>query len=150
MAASRLRDRLLAVVMFVVIAAGGCGNDPNAQGDLLPRRAITGTVSLDGKPLPEGKIQFSPADSTPNLVTVVGEIKDGKFTIDRAQGPVPGKYRVAISGIPTFKIRPDEEPGTAPKRRPEPVPASYNTKTTLMQEITADTPKVFDFALVGK
>ncbi len=139
--------RLVAPAMLA-LALAGCG-DQTAPVDLLPRRAIAGTVTLDGTPLPAGKIQFNPAEPAPNLVAVVGEIKDGKFAIPRAQGAVPGKYKVVISGIPTAQIAPDAEPGEAPKKQADPVPARYNTKTELTKQV-ADGENSFEFALTTK
>lgn len=127
--------RQLTVCLLLILA--GCG-DSLAPVDNLPRQAVSGTVTLDGQPLAQGKIQFNPvtvADG-PTAFAVV-EIKDGKYAINRVMGPVPGKYKVSISTLTSIKITPGEGPGPLPKRDPEKVPAQYNTKTTLTAEITS-------------
>jgi hypothetical protein len=134
----------------MVLAIVGCA-DKTAPVDTLPRRAVSGTVSLDGNPLAEGKITFSPAENEKGTgPSVSGDIKEGKFSIDRTQGPTPGKYKVIISGIPGVEIKADELPGSAPKRQPDPVPAQYNTKTTLTKDIGDDAANQFDFPLTSK
>jgi hypothetical protein len=91
-------------------------------------------------------IQFEPAPGTMGP-TVAAEISGGKFAIDKAQGPVPGKYKVRISGRPPAKLNPGEPPGGTPKPVPETIPAKYNTESTLETEIRADGSAAVDFAL---
>ncbi len=117
--------------------------------DTLPRKAVSGTVTLDGQPLAQGRIQFEPIEgsrwgrqSSRSL-----DIKDGKYAIDRAMGPVPGKYKVSISSRPPIKLDPNEPPGPAPKPEPEKVPAEFNTKTTLTKEVVGEGENVFNFDL---
>src|SRR5689334_12932781 len=128
--ASRLNHgRLAAALLSLLVAGGGCA-DRNSSVDTLPRVAVSGSVTLDGKPLPAGSVQFLPeAAEAGKGVTAVGDIKDGTFTIDKDQGPVPGKYRVNISSLHGVEIKPDEQPGPPPKQEPEKVPARYNTET---------------------
>jgi hypothetical protein len=120
---------------LALLALVGCA-DPAPPVDTLPRKAISGTVTLDGQPLPEGSIQFDPVERALGTTVATGGIKDGKYSIERKLGPVPGKYKVSISSIPAIKIGPNEEPGPRPKQDPEKIPAQYNTKSTLTKEIT--------------
>jgi hypothetical protein len=134
----------------LLLALAGCV-DPTITQDTLPRKAISGSVTLDGQPLAEGKIQFDPVEAKPGeSAIVVGDIKDGKYAIDRAAGPVPGNYKVSISSVPAIKIDPKEGPGARPKLPPEKVPAQYNTKSTLTKEIPADGSAPIDFPLTSK
>jgi hypothetical protein len=145
---SLMGRRLVAPALLLALA--GCA-DPTVTQDTLPRKAISGSVTLDGQPLAEGKIQFNPVEAKPGESAVaVGDIKDGKYAIDRALGPVPGNYKVSISSVPSIKIDPNEGPGTRPKLPPEKVPAQYNTKTTLTKEIPADGSAPIDFPLTSK
>ncbi len=142
---STLKRRSATSLVLFTLAFAGC-NDPSKVVDTLPRKAISGTVNLDGQPLAEGKIQFDPAPSNPvPATTAVGEIKDGKFAIDRILGPVPGSYKVVISSRPPVVIT--SEPGEAPKPVPEKVPAKFNTKSTLTKDVSADDPQTFEFDL---
>jgi hypothetical protein len=149
MSMHRLHVRRLASAIMV-LAIGGCA-DKTAPVDTLPRREVSGTVSLDGNLLKEGKITFAPAENDKAIgPAVTGDIKEGKFSIDRTQGPTPGKYKVIISGLPAMEIKSDEMPGSAPKRLPEPVPAKYNSKTTLTKDVSGDATNQFDFPLTSK
>jgi len=123
-----------------------------SQVDILPRVAIQGTVTLDGKPLPEGRLQFQPDPSSEAGIITVGEIKDGRYSIARAEGPVPGKYRVMVSSRPVFKIKPGENPGGGPPRTgPEKVPSRYNGKLSeLVCDVTTDSSQSIDFTLDTK
>ena len=136
---------------MILLTIAGCG-DASKTVDLLPRRAISGTVTLDGKPLTEGKIQFDPVGGGTNPTAVAtADIKEGKFAIDRAMGPVPGKYKVSISSRPSNHIGSDDMPGGPPaKLAPEKIPAQYNLKTTLSKEVSEADSNQFDFPLVSK
>src|SRR5262249_59743051 len=65
---------------------GGCG--PAAVDD-LPRQPVSGKVALDGQPLDQGTITFSPATElpTPGMVSVTG----GSYSLPRTQGLVAGR-----------------------------------------------------------
>ena len=105
-------------MILTACIAGGCG-----AGDGLDRRAISGSVTLDGQPLSEGTILLEPV--TDRSGTAVGAtIRCGAFAITRVQGPVPGSYRVRIyasSGVqdPPVRARPNAPAAdgrTAPRR----------------------------------
>ena len=132
---------------LLAIGLAGCAGDSESAGT-VPRVAVSGTVTLDGKPLPQGIIQFDPEAGDAGL-NVVGNVVDGQFSLDKQKGPAPGKYRVSISSRRPHEIKPGEAPGGMPKSEPEKVPAKYNTRTTLSKEITADGPNELDFPLVS-
>jgi hypothetical protein len=143
----RSKGRPFVAALFVsTLLIGGCSGDPSAVVDTLPRVAVSGTVTLDGSPMPRGKIQFDPATGVEG-VTAAGEISDGKFSIGRSLGPVPGKYRVRISSRPVGKIKEGDMPGGSLKLEPETVSAKYNAKTTLEADVTADGSNSFDFVV---
>jgi hypothetical protein len=80
-----------AAVSFLLLVPTGCGSS-----DSLPREAVSGSVSLDRKPLETGMITFLPADAS--VPTQGGSpIVGGRYEIPRDQGLVPGKYKVVIS-----------------------------------------------------
>jgi hypothetical protein len=136
------------LALALALAAAGCSSEANPVVP-LPRQAVSGTVTLDGQPLPAGTIEFLPAggggDSTPTLTS--GGIKDGAFTIEEAQGPTPGKYRVAISSRTAAVVTADAEPSTGTKSGPEKVPGKYNKKTTLQAEVKGAGANTFTFDL---
>ncbi|MGP0070046.1 MAG: hypothetical protein ACLQGP_41410 [Isosphaeraceae bacterium] len=137
-----------AVVALALVAAG-CTD--STEPPPLPRIAVSGTVMLDGKPLPEGRLQFIPDQSSSGIITV-GEIQDGRFSIDRANGPIPGKYRVAVSSRPVFKLKSGDDPGgSPPPSGPEKVPGRYTGKSSeLVVDISANGPNTCEFNLSSK
>lgn len=56
-------------------------------------------VTVDKQPLPEGLITFVPLASTAGQKTST-HILDGRYSIEHAEGLVPGEYRVEIFGMP--------------------------------------------------
>lgn len=123
----------LAVVLVVVV---GC---TTGEQDDLPREAVSGVVTLDGKPLPAGLIRFAPQPPGPTEGGTL--VRDGAFSIDRANGLVPGHYVVSIqanekSGEPR-KEGQRVETGGGRVGRPlkELIPARYNAKSELKVDI---------------
>jgi hypothetical protein len=81
-------------------------------------------------------------------------IRKGKYTIPRDKGMAVGKYRVSIyAGDGTVgEGQAGITAGSDPKPKRgfkglgiERVPPEYNTKSTLVREVTADGPNQFDF-----
>jgi hypothetical protein len=126
------------------IGFAGCGG----SADDLPRQAVSGTVTLDGKPLELGVIQFRPASAQEPL-PAGAEIKDGMFSIPRVEGPTPGNYRVFInSSGPKKALTAAETSGEKlPGIQPDLIPAKYNSNSTLTAKVEADKPNTFEFAL---
>ena len=86
-------------------------------------------------------------------IMTVGEIKDGKFSIDRVSGPTPGKYRVMVSSRPVFKINPGDSPGGGPRKagRDDTVPSQYTGNSSpLVADVKADSPQTFEFSMSSK
>jgi hypothetical protein len=112
---------------------------------------VWGEVSLDGKPVEKGTIEFSPVDGTLGGAAA-GPIEAGKYDLSAAAGPVAkGKYRVAISALrPVGKPLPNIiEPGGPPLQSLENyIPDAYNAKSTLTATIAEDASKnQLDYAL---
>jgi len=135
---------------YLVWSAAAAAFPACGQGDGLNRQAIHGTVTLDGKALPKGLIQFQP-DSESVPVAAGAAVSDGKYSIPREQGPVPGKYKVTISadaGKPVAMV--DGMPGGAGTPNKELIPAKYNAKSTLTAEVKAGGPAEFPFELKSR
>lgn len=126
------------------------GGIAGCSDDLGGRKDVSGMVRLSGQPLDDGAIEFSPL--TP---AAAGEtdtksgapIVQGKYTIPRQNGLLPGKYRVRITaGTPTQGPKPGELPGPSggPPAK-ERVPAKYNTASELEVTVTVSGPNTFDF-----
>jgi hypothetical protein len=89
--------RLLILVVCVLVVAG-CGKG-------RPVAPVRGTVTLDGKPLPGGRIMFEPIASGPNKIVgkaAFGQIQsDGSFvlsTYEEGDGAVVGSHHPVIFG----------------------------------------------------
>jgi hypothetical protein len=138
------------LAVLLVSCLPGCGE----AHDKLPREAVSGTVTLDGQPLPRGVLQMNPANQKDG--TACGAlIEDGKFTIPREQGPVPGEYLVVINssqGEGGGGGAPAGAPGpvTTAERPKELIPPQYNTDSKLTVQIKAGAPNTLEFALKSK
>lgn len=71
---------ILALPLFLVAVAGGCGGKGN----------VSGTVTVNGKPLPMGSIVFTPEHGP----AVAAEIVDGKYS---AVGVPAGDVKVSLN-----------------------------------------------------
>lgn len=135
------------LVLLIGFLGSGC-----SEGDELPREAVSGTVNLDGKPLEKGSIQFTPAAGNPGAaVEGGGMITAGTFSIPKDRGLVPGSYQIAIysGGSRTAgkgAMRP-ETGGPSPSK--ESIPAKYNAKTELKEEVKKGGPNEFKFDLTS-
>lgn len=121
----------------------GCGGDP------LGRQAISGAVTVDGAPLQKGNLSLQPTEQQPT--SSGAPIVDGKYTIARDQGLVPGKYRVSINAaVPGTGGEASEMPGMPPKPAKEMIPAKWNTESEQSIEVKKEGPFVFDFEVKTK
>jgi hypothetical protein len=132
---------------LVLAVLAGCGGPV----DKLPRQAVWGSVTLDGKPLERGTIAFQPVSELPTAAAVA--INGGQYSMARAEGLVPGSYRVLISSTPTAVGQVDPKtsrpppPGQASPPPKESLPEKYNASTTLTAEVKEGTTNTFDFPL---
>jgi hypothetical protein len=143
---SRNLVKLSRLVLLASLA--GCGGGAT---DDLPRQPVSGTVSLDGRPLARGYIQFQPLGE--QGVAAGGDVTDGKYGIDLAQGPIPGEYKVIISSAGASgpsSAEPPPPPGAPTMPPPDPIPARYNTESTLTAKVEAGRPNKFDFSMTSK
>ena len=99
---------------------------------------VTGTVTLDDKPLPEGDIIFVPDDKTQGAEA--GKIKDGKYTLKAKPGPCHVKI-TATREIPGKKGPMGNEPAIE-----DYIPKQYNDETTLTENVGKGKDH-FDFKL---
>ncbi len=135
------------MILLLVNAVAGCGETV----DDLPRRGISGTITLDGAPMEGGTISFAP-DGTPrpNPVTAGAVIRAGEYAIETAKGLTPGDYRVSINsqrkGAGASKA---PGPGERKGASKEPIPARYNSSTSLKASVTADGPTKFDYEITS-
>lgn len=102
---------------------------------------ITGTVSFDGKPIPEGDIVFVPADGKQS--PDAGKIVDGKFAMKAKVGKNNIRIQAMRGGGKVDKLM-----GTSPGENY--IPDKYNIQTTLSEDVTVNGPNAFVFDLKSK
>jgi hypothetical protein len=138
----RLNVRLCVLAVLPAVAMfNGCGASE--------RLGVEGTVTLDGTPLAKGYITFRPQPGTASP-SAGANITDGKFSVARKGGLMPGKFRVEITASRvtnrmvrsrlTGKMRPAEE---------QYIPAKYNSESKLEAEVGASGPHHLEFAVSG-
>jgi hypothetical protein len=87
----------------------GCGN----RGDGPERAVVSGTVTYNGKPIPEGMVRFVPLQTSTAPVSGTS-IVDGKYQCD-AHGGVPvGTYTIQIEATHKVPFAPKQGERTPP------------------------------------
>ena len=126
---------LLATILWVSVALG-CSSSS--------RIAVTGTVTLDDKPLEIGAISFCPAAGNPNC-SAGGSIHDGQFELAAAHGLVAGKYVVTIQTYKkTGRMIKDPKLGKVAEQ----AMIEYNEASKLEANVTSS-KNTFDFKLTS-
>ena len=123
----------LAAALPVLLAVNGCGF---GDGKVL----VTGMVTFDGNPMPDGYVIFTPeGGGTP----VASPIRDGKFEFSAT----PGNHRVEIEAS---RFVGPKNPIMGLQAREQYVPARYNSASTLRQEVKPQGTNAFVFSLSSK
>ena len=126
----------------------GCGS-----GNKLGRLPISGKISLDDNPLPNGSITFAPKD--PQGFSAGSVIaSDGTYTILETKGLPPGEYTVQIFS----SYQEGNEAGAPIHAGPEldkivtieRIPKEYNSETTQVVTVTKENDNIFDFDISSK
>jgi hypothetical protein len=108
--------------------------------------SVSGSVTWRGTPVDHGSINLFATAS--DGITVGSEIKDGKFSIDKQNGPTPGKYRVEIMAFrATKKTEFDVDLNQQVAIEEQIIPKEYNQASTLEAEIVAGKANELKFDL---
>ncbi len=118
-----MRSQPSIVLVVLSFALAGCGR----SGPQLSR--VSGTVKLDGQPLPEATITFIPESGRPSYGVSDGEGRYDLVYTDDLRGALPGSHLVRVSTHRTA----DSESGT--KAAPERIPIQYNAKSQLRKTV---------------
>ena len=123
------------------VALTGCGGHD--------REPVHGTVTIDGQPLAEGQIVFTPKPGTASP-TAGAMIKDGSYKVSTTNEKFVGAFRVEITAS-----RPDGRTVKGPRGETiegmsNYIPARFNTASELSAEVTASGPNQFNFPLQSK
>jgi hypothetical protein len=87
-----MRRAPLLLVVVLCFAPVGCGSG---------MVQVKGQVTVNGKPLPLGRVSFQPVDLKQGRPAMANVDVDGRFTASTfkvGDGLVPGEYRIAIQG----------------------------------------------------
>ncbi len=135
---SRCRSRISLVFSIILgfCSLPGCG-----EADPLNRQAISGEIKLNGGPLAQGTIEFSPSDA--QLSPVGTTIEAGRYSIPADRGLSPGDYIVRI-GAAGDAPSADELPGDSNVVAKQLIPEDYNVKSQHKVTIVAGQENRFD------
>lgn len=125
---------------FSLLVLLGCGGSDGPQ-----RYEVSGEVTLQGKPLENGTIEFDPQDDP--KIPGGAVIEKGRYTISAEKGLPAGKYVVRIYATDQQGGEVEEAPGESRVLAKELIPAEYNTESTKTVEITADSEREFNFSI---
>jgi len=131
---------------FLLLFFLGCGQ----SADDRPPVEITGTVTLDGKPLMTGVIQFTSSQTGESAYSPLDAA--GNYWLEFPNADVGAEYAVTISP-------PIDESGDAlaaaenpAARQSSPIPRKYRDRTTSGLSVTIQQPglNTFDFQLSSR
>jgi hypothetical protein len=132
-----MRSTGVAVAIAMCLVSGGCG-----RSDLPELGYVTGTVKLDGKPLPNVMVQFhSDAGGRPGTGMTDSEGNYELVYTTGAKGTKVGPSRVELT-----TVWPEGEP---PPGQKEQIPAKYNSASMLKEDVKPGR-NTFDFDLTSK
>jgi len=133
------RDVVLTLGLALLLGVG-CGPSDG-------KYVVTGKVTLDGQPIPNGEIRF--VDST-NAQNVDGAaIEGGKFNFETSARQNRVEIR-ASKESPGMTTDSGIDPGQKTPLIVEYIPAKYNERSELSAEVSAGGPNVFEFKLESK
>ncbi len=117
--------------------------------ELPQRRAASGRVTLDGKPLADGSIRFVSVQRGGDVTTI---IQGGQFDFDAESGPFVGEYDVAIT--PFTPELPEViaaiQSGNRDPLKNQTVPAKYHGPGLLKATVKPDGDNRFEFVLSSR
>ena len=124
--------RFVTLLLFVAsLVSAGCG-------DGKPQKyKLSGTVTYEGQPIPEGSIMFMASDLRGQPETA--QISNGKYSVD----VTPGQKKVVVEAS-KFVGPEDKTMGVRP--RDQYLPNKYNVDSTLTREVKPQ-DDVYDLTL---
>ncbi len=147
------RIQYLSVALFLCLSMIiGCGEGGPSLGK------VSGTITLDGKPLPNAIVSFVPEDGRRSSSATTNANGEYHLAYISQEGAVVGKHKVSITSVPeaqtqTMEDIPSDDPRYAElmqsqqsaynsAKTKEKIPDSYNTKTELVYEVKSGENKI--------
>tara|TARA_R110002095_G_scaffold189660_1_gene167320 strand:- start:36845 stop:37318 length:474 start_codon:yes stop_codon:yes gene_type:complete len=138
-------------VTILTVVLTGCGSDK------VELATVSGTVTMNGEPLPGATVVFRPQTTVEDNEAKVGAESYGKtngdgqyhltIVLTGAKGAVVGPNDVMISLDEFEEILPSFDSSGKDRRGPNPIPAEYNSKTTLKFDVPPAGAEDADFKL---
>ena len=134
------------LIIFPLLLCFSACSSENSQG----RVAVRGNVTLDGKPIVEGSIQFESLPESQPTVLVGGMIRQGAFSLPTEHGLLPDReYTVRIRSleeVPGSRIEAADPMNSSVEYR-DIIPPRYGSASTLTVSATRKSPNVFQFSM---
>jgi hypothetical protein len=144
---TRLKRAALLAVIVSFAAAAGCDGGPS----IAP---VSGTIYMDGKPLPNVDIAFQPIGSeqnpNPGRGSTAKTDAEGRYALKidgTVDGAVVGRHRIVISSSQTTAVDPETGSADGAPVEREMVPPEYNYQSKLEFEVPAGGTNNADFQL---
>lgn len=132
----------LCLVVFGSLLLAGCG------GSKYPTAQVSGTVRMNGKPLPNAAMTFQPIGG--GMASVGVTDRDGRYTLEfldsGRSGAVVATHRVIIRTHRKSNTEDTSSDISNPQLR-DPIPQRYNDNTQLTMEVPAEGTDSADFDL---
>lgn len=137
-------NEVVAIAAVLILTMGGCG-----AGDSLSLASVEGLVTLDGEPLGDARVIFSPEDGRRPSSAVTESDGSYKLTyLEDQPGALPGRHKVIIS---TFvEADPDSSDPRVKTGVREILPTKYNTQTTLEAQLEPGQREEVNFELTSR
>ncbi|WP_437222196.1 carboxypeptidase-like regulatory domain-containing protein [Planctomicrobium sp. SH661] len=132
---------LCMVIVTGVAMTLGCGSNA----DIPELGRVSGTVTLDGQPLPEATVSFNPVENGRSSMATTDS--QGHYELSytlESKGALIGQYNVHVSTFQQGGDDPGDPPGV-----PEKVPQKYNKPGLLVKDVLAGT-NVINIELTSK
>ena len=135
------KPQLIGLFVSFFVLALGCSSEPK-------RVAISGTVTLDGKPVSNCVVVLQ-SDSREFGAGATAVVQEGKFSMSNETGPIPGKYFVLVQedqpDLEEYEERKKANPKNALNKKF--VPDHYRARSDLQLTInTSGEPLVIDLS----
>lgn len=126
---------ILAVLCLVLLPAAGCGDSGPELGE------VTGTVKLDGKPVPKATVEFQPGPGgSPSHGTTD---ENGRYELLYALGKPGAMVGEHVVRITTADEEAADFDGSAPPIEiPEILPPRYHAETELKREVKSGSQEI--------
>ncbi len=136
-----LSFRTLGFAIATVLSSWGCTGNSADHPDV---GVVTGVVTLDGAPLVDASVEFSPKSGRPSNALTDADGRYSLMYLNNVPGALIGTHTVRIS-TGRYATQPDGSSIPVPEK----LPAKYHAKSTITKEVTAGKNQ-FDFELTSK